>query len=218
MRLVLFDMDHTLVPCDTGTLWADYLHTHGLLSQEKAQERLSFLTQYLDGTLDCEAAYRFEMNVLNSLPANRRLELLQDFFTTCLKPIITEKAIASVKKHLAAGDYVIMITATLEDIARPVAEFFGVDFLIGGRGAKDTEGNYTLEIELEPCMGRGKLVHLEEWLTKTGNNPEHYVFYSDSYNDLPLLEQVDVAIAVDPDDTLRAIAEQNSWEIISFLN
>lgn len=217
MRLVLFDMDHTLVPCDSGTLWAEYLQEKGLLSAEKAQERLQFLRDYQQGTLDVEAAYRFEINVLNSLPKEQHQSLLDDFFSCKIKPLITSLAVAKVQQHLAAGDYVIMITATLEEIARPVAEFFAVNHLIGGRGIKDAQGNYSGEIELEPCMGRGKLVHLENWLTLSGNNPEHYTFYSDSHNDLPLLEQVDVAIAVDPDDALREIAEKNSWPILSFL-
>ena len=218
MRLVLFDMDHTLVPADTGTIWSHFLQERNLISLEKAQERAQFLADYQNGTLNVEEAYRFELGVLQSLEPDLRKELLNQFFKDKVKPLITAKALQQVAEHRKNGDYLIMITATLEEIASPIAEFFGMDHLIGGRGQIDALGNYTGEIELEPCMGRGKLVHLEEWLVKTGNNPVEYTFYSDSHNDLPLLEQVDVAIAVDPDAKLRQIAQDNNWQIISFLN
>lgn len=218
MRLVLFDMDHTLVPADTGTIWSQFLQERNLISLEKAQERAQFLADYQNGTLNVEEAYRFELGVLQSLEPDLRKELLNQFFKDKVKPLITAKALQQVAEHRKNGDYLIMITATLEEIASPIAEFFGMDHLIGGRGQIDALGNYTGEIELEPCMGRGKLVHLEEWLVKTGNNPVEYTFYSDSHNDLPLLEQVDVAIVVDPDAKLRQIAQENNWQIISFLN
>jgi len=218
MRLVLFDMDHTLVPADTGTIWSQFLQEKNLISLEKAQERAQFLADYQNGTLNVEEAYRFELGVLQSLERDLRKELLNQFFEDKVKPLITATALQTVAKHRQNGDYLIMITATLEEIASPIAEFFGMDHLIGGRGQIDARGNYTGEIEREPCMGRGKLVHLEEWLVKTGNNPVEYTFYSDSHNDLPLLEQVDVAIAVDPDAKLRQIAQDNNWQIISFLN
>ena len=218
MRLVLFDMDHTLVPADTGTIWSQFLQEQNLISLEKAQERAQFLADYQNGTLNVEEAYRFELGVLQSLERDLRKELLNQFFKDKVKPLITATALQTVAKHRKNGDYLIMITATLEEIASPIAEFFGMDHLIGGRGQIDAQGNYTGEVELEPCMGRGKLVHLEEWLVKTGNNPVEYTFYSDSHNDLPLLEQVDVAIAVDPDAKLRQIAQENNWQIISFLN
>lgn len=218
MKLVLFDMDHTLVPADTGTLWSKFLFERGLLSAEKAQERASFLTAYQNGTLVVEDAYRFELGVLQSLDKVERKQLLTEFFEQKLRPIITQKAIDAVNKHRENGDYLVMITATIEEIAAPVARFFGMDHLIGGRGEVDEAGNYTSKLVLGPCMGRGKLVHLEDWLTRSGNNPTDYTFYSDSYNDLPLLEQVDVAIAVDPDPKLLEIAQQNNWDVISFLN
>ena len=218
MRLVLFDMDHTLVPADTGTIWSQFLQERNLISLEKAQERAQFLADYQNGSLNVEDAYRFELGVLQSLELDSRKELLNQFFEDKVKPLITTKALQTVAEHRQNGDYLIMITATIEEIASPIAEFFGMDYLIGGRGKVDSSGNYTGEIELEPCMGRGKLVHLEEWLVKTGNNPVSYTFYSDSHNDIPLLEQVDVAIAVDPDNKLRQIAQANDWQIISFLD
>lgn len=217
MHLALFDMDHTLVPADTGTLWAQFLFERGLISPEKSQERAKFLLDYHAGTLDIEAAYAFELGVLQSLGAEKRKDLLQIFFEERIKPLITPKAVAIVAKHRQNGDYLLMITATVDEIARPVAKFFGMDHLIAGRGSVDAAGNYTGEVELAPCMGRGKLVHLEDWLVRSGNNPKEYTFYSDSHNDLPLLEQVDVPIAVDPDPKLRQVAEENNWQIISFL-
>lgn len=218
MRLVLFDMDHTLVPCDTGTVWNEFLVKRGLIPKEKHQERQRFLFDYQSGLLDLDAAYRFELGVLQLFRRGEREKLLQEFFTEVVKPQITQTAREKVEYHRANGDYLLIITATVDEIARPIAEFFQVDHLIASRGKLDILGNYTGEVEVEPCLGRGKLVHLEAWLTETGVNPEHYTFYSDSHNDMPLLEQVDVPIAVDPDDVLRSIAMANSWEIISFLD
>ncbi|MEN9946371.1 MAG: hypothetical protein RLZZ293_757 [Pseudomonadota bacterium] len=218
MKLVLFDMDHTLVPCDTGTIWSEFLVERNLITPDKVTQRSKFLHDYLAGKLDVVAAYQFELSVLQSLDPIIRPQLLQEFFTTKIQPLITLASQDCVAKHKQAGDYIVMITATIEEIAKPIADFFQVDHLIGGRGKQDSYGNYTGEIELEPCMGRGKLVHLENWLTQTAYNPQHYTFYSDSHNDLPLLEQVDLAIAVDPDPKLSQIAQEQGWPIISFLS
>ncbi len=218
MHLALFDMDHTLVPADTGSLWAEFLLDKGLISSEKSAERAKFLLDYHAGNLDIEAAYAFELGVLQSLGVEKRKDLLQVFFAELIKPLITPKALQAVAKHRENGDYLLMITATVDEIARPVAEFFAMDHLIAGRGEVDAAGNYTGKVELAPCMGRGKLIHLEDWLVRSGNNPLEYTFYSDSHNDLPLLEQVDMPIAVDPDPKLRQIAEENNWQIISFLD
>ncbi|RTL00933.1 MAG: HAD-IB family hydrolase [Proteobacteria bacterium] len=216
MHLVLFDMDHTLIPADSGTLWAQFLYEQGRLSDEQMATREKFLHQYNAGTLKVEDAYSFDIGVLSSLGEDAP-ELLTEYFQHRVLPIISQAARDKVQFHLDAGHYVVMITATLEEMARPVAEFFGMHHLIGGKAKRDASGNYTGELEdLGPCMGRGKLVHLEDWLTTSGNNPSEYTFYSDSHNDLPLLEQVDTPIAVDPDDSLRAIAVENNWQIISF--
>jgi len=110
-----------------------------------------------------------------------------------------------------------MITATVNEIAQPVADFFGIEHLIATYGELDKAGNYTGKVELEPCMGRGKLVHLEAWLQHTGYNPHHYTFYSDSHNDIPLLEQVDLPIIVDPDSRLKEHAQQHSWQLFLLL-
>ncbi len=218
MRLALFDMDHTLVPCDTGTVWNEFLAKRGLIPVTKMEERQRFLADYHNGVLDLEAAYRFELGVLQLFSQEHRRMLLQEFFDEVLKPQITQKALAKLAEHRRNRDYIVLITATVEEIAMPVAEFFKVDHLIATEGKVDMAGNYTGEVNNEPCMGRGKLVHLEAWLTKTGYNPVYYTFYSDSHNDIPLLEQVDEPIAVDPDNILRDIATANNWNIISFLD
>ena len=210
-------MDHTLLPCDTGSLWSQFLAKRGLIDDSQSAERERFLRDYQAGVLDLDAAYSYEFKVLQLFAPDERRQLIAKFFRGELQPLITPQTLACFAKHRVQGDYLVMITATVDDIARPVADFFGFDHMIASRGVVDTEGNYTGEVELEPCMGRGKLVHLEKWLTDSCNNPNHYTFYSDSHNDLPLLEQVDVPIAVDPDAKLRAIAQTNGWDIISFL-
>lgn len=216
MHLVLFDMDHTLIPADSGTLWAQFLYDQGLLSDEQMATREKFLQQYNDGTLKVEDAYSFDIGVLASL-GDDVSKLLDVYFQERVLPIISQVARDAVQYHLDAGHYVVMITATLEEMAAPVAAYFGMNHLIGGKAKRDENGDYTGELEdLGPCMGRGKLVYLEHWLTVSDNNPTEYTFYSDSHNDIPLLEQVDTPIAVDPDDKLRAMATENGWQIISF--
>lgn len=217
MHLVLFDMDHTLIPVDTGTVWAEFLQEKNLMSKEQVIQRSKFLQDYLNGTLDVKAAYRFDISILSELDYHRD-ELLLECFNKKILPKISHKAIDTVERHRANGDYVVMITATLEDMARPAAEFFGVDYLIGGKPEFDDNGKYTGDIAMGPCMGRGKLIHLEAWLTEMNLNPTEYTFYSDSHNDLPLLEQVDNPIAVDPDAKLREIAIENEWQVISFID
>lgn len=215
MHLVLFDMDHTLIPADTGYQWVKFLNEKKLLSDDMVKQREQYFVDYQNGTLVVEDAYGFDISVLAGLHKHRE-HLLQEFFDERIKPIITQKALQAVQTHRDNGDYIVIITATLEEIARPIAEFFAVNHLIGGKAELDERGMYTGKLVLEPCMGRGKLVHLEAWLTESQFNPQEYTFYSDSHNDLPLLEQVDNPIAVDPDEKLHEIAKTNGWQIISF--
>lgn len=216
MHLALFDMDHTLVPNDTGYLWAQFLQEKQLLSNEQVATRKKILDDYFAGTLDFAAAYGFEIDILNGLGV-RLDSLLQEFVQTKVIPLITDKAINQVQRHKNDGDYLVMITATLDNLAKHIAEFFGMDALIASRAEISDDGTLSHELILGACMGRGKLIHLENWLIENEMNPSEYTFYSDSHNDIPLLEQVDNPIAVDPDDKLRQRAIDDNWKIISFL-
>ncbi|MDD3265666.1 MAG: HAD-IB family hydrolase [Burkholderiales bacterium] len=217
MHLVLFDMDHTLIPNDTGYLWAQFLQEKGLLSSEQVSLRKEILADYFAGTLDLSRAYGFEIDILNGL-GHRTDDLLQEFVQTKVIPLITDKAITQVQQHKSNGDYLVMITATLNNLAKYISEFFGMDALIASRADINDDGSLSYKLINDACMGRGKLVHLEHWLTENSFNPTEYTFYSDSHNDIPLLEQVDNPIVVDPDDKLLEIAKSNSWKIISFMN
>lgn len=217
MHLVLFDMDHTLVPNDTGYLWAQFLQEKGLLSDKQVAQRKKILEDYFAGTLDLAVAYGFEIDILNGL-GEKTDDLLQEFVQTKVISLITDKAITQVQQHKSNGDHLVMITATLNNLAKYISEFFGMDALIASRAELNEDGSLSHELINDACMGRGKLVHLEYWLTENELNPTEYTFYSDSHNDIPLLEQVDNPIAVDPDDKLRKIAEDNSWKIISLIN
>lgn len=217
MNLVLFDMDHTIVPADTGCVWSQFLYEKGLVTSEQVKMRKRYLKEYQDGTLVLQEAYSYEIDILLKLD-DRKDMLIQEFFAIKIKPLITTKAIQAVQQHRENGDYLVMITATLSDLAVPVANFFGFNHCIASVAERDNLNNYTGNLVLGPCMGEGKLVHLNKWLDDIGYPPQNQIFYSDSHNDLPLLFASNTAIAVDPDDQLRAIAQQKNWQIISFLD
>ena len=136
---------------------------------------------------------------------------MQKYITSAM----TEKGKAQIKQHRDKGDTIVIITATNRFVTQPIADAFMVDDLI----ATDPEivnGKYTGKVAGTPCFQEGKITRLNEWLEKTSHNLQNSVFYSDSHNDLPLLEKVTTAIAVDPDDQLRTIALEKNWEIRSF--
>lgn len=217
-KLVLFDMDHTLVPTDTGSKLMDYLYKRNLISQQKYDERKQFQQEYHNGTLDVVAACTFDLNLVKHVESLADKTIFQGFFDEEILPVITDKAIDIVKKHKDAGDYVVIITATTKEIAEPVAEFFAVHHLIGGHGTRDSKGVLTGELINGPCMKEGKLIHLQDWLKSSGLEFQHTVFYSDSHNDIPLLDYADEAIIVDADTKLIEYAKHKNWQHISLLN
>lgn len=218
MKLVLFDMDHTLVPADTGSKLMDYLYKNNLVSQEEFDRRKLFQQEYHDGTLDVVEACKFDVGLVAHVESLIDKTIFEQFFIQEVKPIIMQKAIAKVKEHQDSGDYVVIITATVEEIARPIAEFFAVDFLIGGKGARDNNGKLIGELINGPCMREGKLIHLQEWLSKSGRLFNKTIFYSDSHNDIPLLDYVDEAVIVDADNKLIEYAKHKGWQHISLLD
>ncbi len=221
MNLALFDLDNTLLAGDSDFEWAQFLIAKGVLDREVQEARnIEFYEQYKAGTLDIHAFLDFQ---LKPLARHRRAELDAwhgEFMATRIRPIMTPAAQALVAGHLAAGDLCAVVTATNSFVTGPIARAFGIPHLIGTIPAlaDPANGNFTGKPTGTPSFREGKIVRVEQWLESLGlcwQSFSRSYFYSDSHNDLPLLEKVSDPVAVDPDDTLRAHAGQAGWPIRS---
>lgn len=218
-RLALFDLDHTLLPLDSDHAWGQFTVDLGWRDAEthtKAND--AFYEHYQAGTLDIAEYIRFATSAAREhglAAANRAHERFMD---EVIRPAMHPKAIELVCSHQAAGDTVVIVTATNEFVTRPIAAAFGVDELIAVELARDVNGEPTGEIQGVPSFRDGKVARVEQWLVARGlswDNVTHSVFYSDSINDLPLLEKVHEPVATNPDDRLQAIALSRGWRILN---
>jgi HAD superfamily hydrolase (TIGR01490 family) len=218
MKLVLFDLDNTLLAGDSDFEWAQFLIYKGVLDREVYEARNQvFYDQYKDGTLDIHAFLDFQ---LLPLARHSRAQLYAwhaEYLETRIRPMITPKAMALVKQHQEDADLVAIITATNSFVTGPIAQLFGVKHLIATE-PEQAGGLYTGKVAGIPCFREHKITRLEMWLAERGLLWEDIStswFYSDSLNDLPLLQRVDLPVAVDPDPTLEAHAKIAGWPIVS---
>lgn len=215
MALALFDLDKTLLDGDSDFEWGQFLVTKKLVNEKEYDKANKyFYEEYQRGTLDIKEFCAFSFKPLSELGRSKLNELHKEFMQKIIIPLIRSQSQATIDKHHAQGDTSIMITATNSFITQPIANHFGIQHLIATE-PKVIDGNYTTEIEGTPCFQEGKVTRLNEWMKVNNVNLEGSYLYSDSMNDLPLLEAVDTPIAVQPDDTLREIAEARGWPIIS---
>ncbi|MBY0340651.1 MAG: HAD-IB family hydrolase [Rhodocyclaceae bacterium] len=218
MKLVLFDLDNTLLSDDSDFQWAQFLISKGVLDREVYESRNQvFFDNYKAGTLDIFEFLDFQLAPL----ARHAREVLdtwhREFMATVIRPVITQKARDLVNKHLAEDSIVAIVTATNVFVTSPIAREFGIPHLIGTVPAQEG-GRFTGKPRGTPAFQKGKIERVEAWLESMGlwwGAFESTHFYSDSRNDLPLLEIVSHPVAVDPDDTLRAHAEKMGWPVIS---
>ncbi len=220
MQLTLFDLDHTLIPFDSGTSWFRYLMRIGVLDEaDFAAQNLRFAQDYLAGRLDVHAFQRFCMSILARY-RRQDLEAWRADFTAGIAAAIPLPARALVGHHLAAGDLCCIVTASNDFVARAFADSFGVPHLVASRAATRGDGPlapFSGEMTGAPSYGAGKVNRVAQWLASLGRHWDDFArtrFYSDSVNDLPLLEQVSDPIAVAPDARLRAIAQARGWPIL----
>ncbi len=215
MALAIFDLDNTLLNGDSDHAWGEFLVARGLVDNEAFREANdSFYQQYKDGSLDIVAYLRFALAPLTQYSMAELSELHREFMAQFIAPMRQGKADALIKKHKDAGDHCMIMTATNTFITRPIAEAMGIPDIIGSE-AEISDGRYTGEPTGTPCFQEGKVILLKERLAAQSLSLDGSTFYSDSHNDLPLLRLVDHAVAVDPDDTLRAEAQREGWPIIS---
>jgi HAD superfamily hydrolase (TIGR01490 family) len=218
MKLVLFDLDNTLLAGDSDFEWAQFLIGKGVLDREVHEARnQEFFEQYKAGTLDIGAFLDFQLAPL-ARHARAELDAWHDeFMATSIRPLISAAARTLVQRHLDDGSLVAIVTATNSFVTGPIAREFGIAHLIATIPAQD-DGHFTGKPRGTPAFKAGKIERVESWLESMGlwwSSFEQSWFYSDSLNDLPLLSKVDHPVAVDPDPTLRAHATARGWPIIS---
>ena len=215
-RLVLFDLDNTLLAGDSDFEWAQFLIEQGVVDREVYEaHNLNFLREYQAGTLDIHSFLDFQLKPLSRHPRTQLADWHREFMKQKIRPLIRSTARALVERH--RGDLRVMITATNSFVTAPIAREFGIAELIA-TDPEEQDGEFTGKVRGTPCFREGKVTRLEAWLAQRGGALADYSeswFYSDSHNDLPLLERVSHPVAVDPDAQLRARAERGGWPIIS---
>lgn len=216
MRLALFDLDNTLIAGDSDHAWGEFLIAIGAVDEATYRaENDRYLSAYTAGTLDIMDYLSFSLAPLARYPKAQLDEWHRRFMQDVITPLILPKAQALVAEHRARGDYVMVVTATNRFVTEPIAHAFNVDELIAIE-LEIRNGAYTGRVEGVPSFQGGKVTRLDAWLEQHPEITRDGIhFYSDSRNDLPLLERVDHPIAVDPDPVLEETARTRGWPIIS---
>jgi len=216
MTLALFDLDNTLLGGDSDHAWGEFLVRRGHVDAEayrQANDR--FYADYQAGTLDIRAFCEFVFAVLarNTPETLRRWH--DDFMAECIEPMLLPKAFDLLAQHRASGHTLVIITATNSFVTGPIARRLGVEHLIATTPEQSADGRFTGRLAGTPCFQAGKNARLQAWMAEQGRTLAGAWFYSDSRNDLPLLEAVPNPVAVDADATLTAVAQARGWPLIS---
>nr|WP_312232238.1 HAD family hydrolase [Pseudomonas sp.] len=215
MRLALFDLDNTLLGGDSDHAWGDWLCERGILDGATYKARNdAFYQDYLAGRLNITDYLNFTLDIFGRTEMAQLDAWHREFMAECIEPIILPKGLALLDRHRAAGDKLVIITATNRFVTAPIAARLGVDTLLATE-CEMVDGRYTGRTTDVPCFKEGKVPRLNRWMQENGFTLERSTFYSDSMNDLPLLEQVSYPVAVDPDPKLMAEAEDRNWPIMS---
>jgi len=218
MKLALFDLDHTLIPIDSDYEWGVFTTALGWNDPAEFSHRNeAFYAQYKAGTMDIHAYIRFATQALCQRGAIHSIAAHALFMRDVVQKVIKPEAINLVRQHQAAGDAVIIVTATNEFVTRSIAQAFGVAELMAVNLVRDPLTDwFNGEIAGTPSFREGKVTRVQEWLAarQLGWDDVQSTFYSDSINDLPLLAQVTHAVATNPDARLRAIAHERGWRIL----
>jgi HAD superfamily hydrolase (TIGR01490 family) len=216
MALAIFDLDNTLLNGDSDHAWGEFLCEKGIVDvQEYRKANDYFYHQYVDGSLDINEFLNFALKPLKTHTAAQLNEWHAQFMIEKVMPMMQTTALSKLAEHREKGDFLLIITATNSFVTKPIAQFLEVNDIL----ATDPElidGEYTGNISGTPCFQAGKITRLQQWLKGNDYTLEGSYFYSDSRNDLPLLELVDHPVVVDGDDYLLKTAAEKGWPSISF--
>jgi HAD superfamily hydrolase (TIGR01490 family) len=214
-KLAMFDLDHTLIKGDSDHAWGEFLAKQGLVDaveHRRANDR--FYADYQAGRLNMDDYLRFALAPLSRHERGLLESQREVFIRTVIMPMVLPKARRLVNEHKAAGDLTLVITSTNRFVAEPIAALFKVDALIATEPEEEA-GRFTGEVAGVPSFREGKVTRLRQWMQAGNYGLQGSFFYSDSHNDLPLLEEVEVPVAVDADEQLLAHARRRGWKIIS---
>ena len=215
MRLAIFDLDNTLLAGDSDHSWGEFLVARKLVdAQVYAQANDRFYQEYKAATLDIHEYLRFSLAPLTQYSLDDLAVLHAEFMRDFIEPMMLPKAKALLQQHRDQGDYLLIITATNSFVTHPIATRLGVDDILAS-DAEILNNRYTGKGVGTPCFQGGKVIRLRTWLKEKNYDLTDAYFYSDSINDLPLLEQVPNPIAVDPDERLEKIAKERGWTVMS---
>lgn len=214
MALAIFDLDHTLLNGDSDYLWGEYMVANNIVNHAEYQRlNQSFQEDYHRGELDNDRYLQFALRPLTQHPAESLYNWRRDYIENWIKPIVAPGAPALLDKHRQRGDTLIIISATNYFITEPIAELLKIPNLLATR-PEIIANRYTGKYLGIPTFKEGKVTALNNWLKNSPHSLQDSYFYSDSINDLPLLEQVSNPVAVNPDEALSKIAKQRSWPIL----
>ncbi|MET3105401.1 HAD superfamily hydrolase (TIGR01490 family) [Oxalobacteraceae bacterium GrIS 2.11] len=215
-RIAIFDLDHTLLPIDSDYEWGQFLCKIGAVDRGYFELcNKEYFAQYQAGTLNATEYLEFALNTLTPFSAKQLADMHAQFMREVIRPAITPAANQLLALH--KNDLLLMITATNRFVTGPIAKAFGFEHLIAAQPEFSPEGLITGKLVGTPTSGTGKVDHLMKWLQqqdKTLSSFERSYFYSDSHNDIPLLDIVSHPIATNPDEKLTAYAQRHGWPIL----
>lgn len=219
MKLCLFDLDDTLLPLDSDHAWGDFVVRKGWVEPVAfKQGNDQFYAQYQAGTLDIHAYIAFATQALRGRSSDVLAAAHEEFMNQVIKPQLRDSARALVARHQQQGDWVALVTATNEFVTAPIAQAFGIDTLIAVKLQRDAAGGITGLIDGTPSYREGKVIRVQQWLASLGQQWESFeriTVYSDSANDLPLLERATHPVATNPSPSLLATAQARGWPILN---
>ena len=222
MNLTLFDLDGTLLPTDSDHAFGDFVISLGWADAADHKRRNDqFFADYQAGRLDMRAYIDFASAPWRNRSPRELDEAMQRFLREVMQPQLHPAALALVRQHQAAGDVIAIVTATNDFVTRPIAGLFGVDTLIATDLARDDQGRATGGIQGVPAFREGKIERVAAWLARRGQTLasfERSTFYSDSINDLPLLERVSHPVATNPSPSLALIAHERDWPVLNLFH
>lgn len=221
MNLALFDLDHTLLPLDSDYSWGEFTMRLGWVDPVAFKQRNDeFFAQYQAGQLDVHDYVRFATQAVRERSPAEAQAAHAQFMDEVIRPHIKPAALDLIAHHQQRGDAIVIVTATNEFVTRPIAQALGVSELIAIELERDGQGRYTGEIAGTPSFREGKVTRVAQWLAQRGLQwaQVHTTFYSDSTNDLPLLEQVNEPVATNPGEGLRAVAQTRGWRVLELFN